>query len=131
MKKSKSKQIDPNELVATSLRAYANRLLTSENVDVEEARSLDRALRSCKAISDIDCIWVRWSYFGEKNGWITVKELEYNGRNYFYPEKFTIPAGDAYWAWADGIREPEEGNLTHHVCSEIDSNPKKEDKNNE
>jgi len=86
-KKSKSKQFGPSELVATSLRAYAERLISSDNVDVEEARSLDRALRSCKAISDIDCIWVKWSYFGEKNGWITDKELEFNGKIYFYPKK--------------------------------------------
>lgn len=66
---SKMKTEKPEALVARALRQYAAQLLSLPFVvPVEEARTLDRALRSCKGISDIDRVWVMWSFTGEPLG---------------------------------------------------------------
>lgn len=76
-------------LVAKALRAYAERLLSSPaNVVAEEARALDRALRSCAAISDIDRVWVMWRLVGEDRGWLTCDEMVRNRRGVnVYPDE--------------------------------------------
>ena len=88
-----------------SLRGEAN---------VEEARSLDRALRSCKGISDIDTVWARWSFIGDSLGWITVDELRFHpkkgyryvrtgviagGRLVSFEKVANLNPGDAWRAW--------------------------------
>lgn len=66
------------ELVAKSLRSYAERICDDPDLfTIDEAKSLDRALRSCYGITDIDRVWVRWCYVGESRGWITTDELVY------------------------------------------------------
>jgi hypothetical protein len=76
----------PEELVAIALRGYAKRMMDSpDQYPTEEARNLDRALRSCKAISDIDVIWVRWSFVAEPRGWTTSDEMRHGSRGYYYP----------------------------------------------
>jgi hypothetical protein len=85
MKKSKR-----DILVAKALRNFANIIMDNDSlVETEEARALDRALRSCPAISDIDPIWVRWRFVGSKRGWITSSEMvcTKHGR-YEYPSSF-------------------------------------------
>jgi len=73
MMSSKSK---PHDLVAQALRSYAALMVDATDAqDQEKARELDRALRSCRGIPDIDVVWVRWSYVGERYGWITVDEM--------------------------------------------------------
>lgn len=78
----------PEDLVARALRQYAAQLLHRQSlgfgVPIEEARSLDRALRSCKGIEDIDRVWVQWRYIGEPLGWITTAEMHYNSRKGYY-----------------------------------------------
>lgn len=89
--KNKMKKPKKNDLlVAKALRAYAKRLcLLKDTVSVEEARDLDRALRACSAISDIDRVWVGWRYAGDERGWITEGELKFNPKKDFweYPDK--------------------------------------------
>lgn len=52
----------------------------------EEGKSLDRALRSCPAIKDIDTVWIRWHSTAEKFGWLTDNELAFNWKKgYYYP----------------------------------------------
>lgn len=46
---------------------------------------MDRALRSCPGISDIDRVWVRWRYVAEKQGWLTVEEMVLKKGRYEYP----------------------------------------------
>lgn len=66
------------DLIAESLRLYAERMCDNPDLfTTNEAKSLDRALRSCYGISDIDRVWVRWCYIGEPRGWITSDELVY------------------------------------------------------
>jgi hypothetical protein len=55
---------------------------------MEEGRTLDRALRSCKGITDVDNVWLLWKYYGEPLGWITEEELKYDWKmGYYYPKK--------------------------------------------
>lgn len=76
----------PAELIAKSLRLYAERLCEDpDSVSKSEARTLDRALRSCESISDIDVVWVHWRYVGEPRGWLTVDELIYSKGRVGYP----------------------------------------------
>ena len=81
---SKMKLAKAEDLVARALRQYAAQLLHRQSlgfvVPVEEARALDRALRSCEGISDIDRVWMKWSYIGEPLGWITTDELHFHWR---------------------------------------------------
>jgi uncharacterized protein YraI len=38
-------------------------------------------------MTDIDRIWVRWSYVGGQRGWVTSDELKYDTKKgrYYYP----------------------------------------------
>ena len=76
-----------DKLIAISLRKYAETICNNpDQFSIEEARSLDRALRSCKGIIDIDVVWVRWRYVAESRGWITDNEIYHDGKTYRYPE---------------------------------------------
>ena len=76
-----------HRFLAPALRAYANRLMDDpDNVDIEEARALDRALRTCPGIGDIDVVWPRWVYIGEKRGWFTDSEMKTNKSGWYYPD---------------------------------------------
>ena len=47
------------EVVAESLRHLAELMCDKpDNFSVEDGKALDRALRSCKGIIDIDVVWV-------------------------------------------------------------------------
>jgi hypothetical protein len=83
------KKQNKDELVALALRQYAQFLLDhKDTVTMEEGRTLDRALRSCKGITDIDNVWLLWKYYGEPLGWITEEELKYDWKmGYYYPKK--------------------------------------------
>lgn len=76
-----------DKLIAIALRDYAEKISNNPNMfSIDEAKSLDRALRSCRGIVDIDVVWVRWHYEAEKRGWLTEEEM-YNDRGrYKYPE---------------------------------------------
>lgn len=75
----------PFEVLAESLRHLAKVMVENpQNYSVEDGRALDRALRSCKGISDIDRVWVGWSFFAEKHGWLTDKEMVFTGARYGY-----------------------------------------------
>lgn len=50
----------------------------------EDGQNLDRALRTCPGISDIDGVWVRWGYVAELQGWITTDELVFKKGRYVY-----------------------------------------------
>lgn len=77
-------------LVARALRICAQVMCDSPNlVTTEEGKALDRALRSCSGISDIDRVWVRWSYVAEQFGWLTTKELvRVKGQLWYPPEVY-------------------------------------------
>ena len=85
---SKMKLAKAEDLVARALRQYAAQLLHRQSlgfvVPVEEARALDRALRSCEGISDIDLVWFDWRYVGKTLGWITTDEMHYDWRKGWY-----------------------------------------------
>lgn len=87
MRTSKLRQ-QQDSMVAKALRDYAEIVCDNPQlVTAEDAKSLDRALRSCPAISDIDRVWVRWCFMAEKHGWLTDKELIYNKNRYYqYPD---------------------------------------------
>ena len=55
-----------------------------DQFSVESGRDLDRALRTCPDISDIDPVWIRWGYVGEQFGWITTNELALKRGRYCY-----------------------------------------------
>jgi hypothetical protein len=79
---AKKKRIKPEDLVATALRNYAYKLINDgTRANEKEARALDRALRCCAGISDIDVVWVMWSFWGEKYNWLTGSEMTYNTKN--------------------------------------------------
>lgn len=81
---SKMKLKKSEDLVARALRQYAAQLLHRQSlsfvVPVEEARDLDRALRSCTGLTDIDPVWFQWRYIGEPLGWITTDEMHFDWR---------------------------------------------------
>jgi hypothetical protein len=85
----KIKKQNRDELVAVALRHYAQFLMDNKDtVTVEQGQELDRALRCCKGITDIDIVWVRWHYHGDPLGWNTSKELQYDWKaGYYYPAK--------------------------------------------
>lgn len=75
-----------NLLVAKALREYAEfAIKNSDKISSEQGKALDRALRSCRGISDIDRVWVRWSYHAEKHGWLTDEEMISKNGKYTYP----------------------------------------------
>ena len=70
-----------------ALRHFAWRMADNpEAYSVEEGKMMDRALRSCPGIIDIDRVWVRWRYVAEQYGWLTVNELIFKNGRYQYPE---------------------------------------------
>jgi hypothetical protein len=78
----------PKPELATALRHFAWKMADDpEAYTQDEGRMMDRALRSCDGISDIDRVWVRWRYIGEKYGWITAKEMVVKRGRYVYPEQ--------------------------------------------
>lgn len=62
-----------------------------DNFTTEQGRTLDRALRSCESIIDIDVVWTRWRFIGDSRGWITETEIQYYCSSdckqayYYYP----------------------------------------------
>lgn len=73
------------EVVAESLRHLAGLMCDKpDNFSVEDGKALDRALRSCKGIIDIDVVWVRWRYVAEQRDWITDKEIVFTGARFGY-----------------------------------------------
>lgn len=61
-----------NEVLAESLRHLAKMMCESpENFSMDDGMALDRALRSCCGITDIDVVWVMWRYVGKQRGWLT------------------------------------------------------------
>lgn len=81
------KQKQRDELIAHALREYARFMIDNkDSIPTEQGRALDRALRSCPAIIDIDEVWVGWRYVGEQRGWLTDEELKYDAKiGYYYP----------------------------------------------
>jgi len=74
------------ERVALALRDYAAFMCNHpEQFSQEDGQVLDRALRSCGAISDIDIIWVRWDYVAQQQHWMTTGELVCTNGRYEYP----------------------------------------------
>lgn len=77
-----SRRQDRDKIVARALRAYAEKMMDNpDQFSDEEGKILDRALRSCPAVSDIDTVWVRWSYLiftGRK--WDTTSEIKYSSK---------------------------------------------------
>jgi hypothetical protein len=75
------KYADRNDLIAHSLRQTAWRMCDKpDEYSIDEGKTLDRALRSCGGISDIDVVWVQWRYVGVERGWMTHDELVHNGK---------------------------------------------------
>ena len=75
-----------DERVAQALRNYAEFVCDHpEQFSHEDGQVLDRALRSCGAISDIDIIWVRWDYVAQQQHWMTTGELVCTNGRYEYP----------------------------------------------
>lgn len=74
--------------VAHALREYAERIINAEQpVSKEEGRALDRAMRCCPAIGDIDPVWIKWHFHAEDNGWLTTDELKISTKTgYYYPD---------------------------------------------
>jgi len=82
-----SKMIKPPHLAA-ALRHFAGLMCSSPDLySQNDGKMMDRALRTCPGITDIDVVWVRWSYVAETRGWLTSDELVFNGRSgrYSYP----------------------------------------------
>lgn len=53
-------------IIESLLRLLAKSMTDNPNrFTIEEWKAVDRALRSCPFISDIDRVWVRWCYVGE------------------------------------------------------------------
>jgi len=79
------RKISPH--LPATLRYFAWRMTDNpEAYTLEEGKMMDRALRTCPGIIDIDRVWVRWSYIAEKQGWLTANELVMKKRGYQYPE---------------------------------------------
>jgi len=62
-------------------------LANKNTIPIEQAKTLDRALRSCKGIHGHDIIWPRWCVFGEERSWLTDAEQIYKNSHLGYPEK--------------------------------------------
>jgi hypothetical protein len=74
------------DIVAEALRHIAWKMCENPGEHtVEEGKMIDRALRSCRGIIDIDVVWVQWRYQADLYGWSTDDELRSNGRGYRYP----------------------------------------------
>lgn len=77
-----------SKILAIALRKYAEIIcMNPDTHSVEEARSLDRALRCCPGISDIDRVWIRWSFLGESRGWLTDNEIMTKSGRRTYPKE--------------------------------------------
>jgi hypothetical protein len=76
-----------HDLIALALRHFAEVMANNPTAySKEEGQQLDRALRSCPGIIDIDRVWVRWRYVGEPMGWMTDKEMVIKNDFYMYPK---------------------------------------------
>lgn len=75
------------DLIAIALRQYAYEMCQQPGeFNQTQGKNLDRALRSCKGISDIDVVWVQWSYIADKYCWRTDHEMEISPKTgYRYP----------------------------------------------
>lgn len=83
---AKTKKIAPQ--LADCLRHFAWKMCDNPDLyTVEEGKMMDRALRSCDGIIDIDIVWSQWRFIGDSRNWITTDELVYNGKTgrYSYP----------------------------------------------
>ena len=86
-RKPKVKRAKQADIVAKALWAYASRLMNSDSVDAEEAKALDRALRCCKGVQELDTHWVRWGYQSSIHGWCTAHEIQHGQYGFgFYPD---------------------------------------------
>lgn len=75
------------DLIEDCLRSMAAKMVANPSLfTIEEGKAMDRALRSCPKISDIDVVWARWCYVGEPLGWITRDEIKYCWTGYGYPK---------------------------------------------
>ena len=73
-----------DKTVAIALRVAAQIAMEfKDKISLDEARRIDRGLRSCKGI-DIDTIWVRWRYVGYPMGWLTHDELQWDQKRKKY-----------------------------------------------
>jgi hypothetical protein len=80
-----------SDLIAIALRNYAKMICDNpDDFSIEECKSLDRALRCCPSISDIDVVWVRWGYLSTFKDITTNQEIitTKSGRR-TYPEEQT------------------------------------------
>lgn len=77
-----------DKVQAENLRILADSFLQNpEAISPEAGKALDRALRTCRGISDIDVVWVGWRYYAAKHGWLTDHELVISNGKYEYPLK--------------------------------------------
>lgn len=84
-KKKNIKKMKNEDLVAISLRLFASTMIANpENFSEEQGKILDRALRSCKGISDIYVVWVSWRHCAEQRNWLTDNEMNFGKQGYFY-----------------------------------------------
>lgn len=76
-----------NPQIETALRLFAAKMVADpDSYSQEDGKILDRALRSCPGVIDIDVVWVMWQFHGESRGWITDKELVFKKGKYVYPQ---------------------------------------------
>lgn len=77
----------PDEVLAQSLRHFANLMCNSpDSYSVEDGKAMDRALRSCKGITDIDVVWVRWGFIALSHNWLTDKDMIITKSGWRYKE---------------------------------------------
>lgn len=68
------------------LRHTAGRMVANPgDYSATEGQMMDRALRTCPMITDIDVVWVLWRFVGEPLGWITDKEMTVRNGRFVYP----------------------------------------------
>ena len=71
---AKTKKIAPQ--LADCLRHFAWKMCDNpELYTIEEGKMMDRALRSCPGIIDIDAVWITWGYVVLSRDWSTRDEL--------------------------------------------------------
>lgn len=78
-----------SDIIADALTTYAERLLSDYKAGVavpeEEARALDRALRSCPSVGDVGGILSKWCRCCNPN-WNTTAEIRLSmKKGYYYP----------------------------------------------
>lgn len=74
-----------NPQIEIALRHFVDKMINDPDVySQEDGQIIDRALRSCPGIIDIDCIWVRWRFIGEPRGWLTGEEMVIKNGKYTF-----------------------------------------------